>query len=156
MLLKERAWALTRLIVCLIAPEQSREARDLFKSLYSSNEELVNNAIEVLQNMGERQLVYHIIPVLENISLEQIASYGMKVFSLREKDLRVILGKYLNSSDNELKEAAIYTVCIAEIPELIAVLKKIEADVTLTGSVAATCRWAVETLKSRGITLQYS
>ncbi|HNX76455.1 MAG TPA: hypothetical protein PLM07_06450 [Candidatus Rifleibacterium sp.] len=156
MLLKERAWALTRLIVCLIAPEQNREARDLFKSLYSSNEELVNNAIEVLQNMGERQLVYHIIPILENISLDQIAAYAMKVFSLREKDLRVILGKYLNSSDNELKEAAIYTVCIAEIPELMPVLKKIESDANLAASVAATCRWAIENLKNRGITLQFS
>ncbi len=156
MLLKERAWALTRLIVCLIAPEQSREARDLFKSLYSSNEELVNNAIEVLQNMGERQLVYHIIPILENISLDQIAAYAMKVFSLREKDLRVILGKYLNSSDNELKEAAIYTVCIAEIPELMPVLKKMESDSHLAASVAGTCHWAVETLKNRGITLQFS
>jgi len=156
MLLKERAWALTRLIVCLIAPEQNREARDLFKSLYSSNEELVNNAIEVLQNMGERQLVYHIIPVLENISLEQIAAYGMKVFSLREKDMRVILGKYLNSSDNELKEAAIYTVCIAEIHELIPVLKKIESDAHLGEKVAVTCKWALETLKNRGITLQYN
>ncbi|GAB1352009.1 hypothetical protein MASR1M12_07400 [Erysipelotrichia bacterium] len=156
MLLKERAWALTRLIVCLIAPEQNREARDLFKSLYSSNEELVNNAIEVLQNMGERQLVYHIIPILENISLEQIAAYGMKVFSLREKDLRIILGKYLNSSDSELKEAAIYTVCIAEIHELIPVLKKIETDPHLSEKVAVTCRWAVETLKNRGITLQYN
>jgi hypothetical protein len=156
MLLKERAWALTRLIVCLIAPEQSREARDLFKSLYSSNEEHVSNAIEVLQNMGERQLVYHIIPILENISLEQIAAYGMKVLALREKDLRVILGKYLSSSDNELKEAAIYTVCVAGIHELIPVLKKLEQNTALSASVSATCRWAIEDLKSRGITLQFS
>lgn len=156
MLLKERAWALTRLIVCLIAPEQNREARDLFKSLYSSNEELVNNAIEVLQNMGERQLVYHIIPILENISLEQIAAYAMKVFALREKDLRIILGKYLSSSDNELKEAAIYTVCTSEIHELIPVLKKLENDPYQADSVAKTCRWAIESLKSRGITLQFN
>ncbi len=156
MLLKERAWALTRLIVCLIAPEQSREARDLFKSLYSSNEELVSNAIEVLQNMGERQLVYHIIPVLENISLDQIAAYGMKILALREKDIKVILGKYLNSSDNELKEAAVYTVCVAGIHDLIPILKKLEQEPSLPDGVSATCRWAVENLKSRGITLQFS
>ena len=155
MLLRERAWSLTRLIVCLIAPEQNREARDLFKSLYSSNEELVSNAVEVLQNMGERQLVYHIIPVLENISLENIAAYAMKAFAMREKDLRIILGKYLNSSDHELKEAAIHTVCMSEIRDLIPVLKKIEADVSLSDSVLSTCRWATETLRARGITMQY-
>lgn len=156
MLLRERAWALTRLIVCLIAPEQNREARDLFKSLYSQNEEHISNAIEVLQNMGERQMVYHIIPVLENISLEQVAAYGMKAFSLRERDLRVILGKYLNSSDLELKEAAIFTVCMSEINELIPVLKKISSDSSLTGSIAVTCRWAIENLESRGLTLQFN
>lgn len=155
MLLRERAWSLTRLIVCLIAPEQNREARDLFKSLYSTNEELVSNAVEVLQNMGERQLVYHIIPVLENISLDHIAAYAMKAFSLREKDLRVILGKYLGSSDQELKEAAIHTVCMSEIRELIPVLKKIEADSSHSPSILSTCRWANETLKARGLTMQY-
>ncbi|EKD83530.1 MAG: hypothetical protein ACD_39C00616G0001, partial [uncultured bacterium] len=153
--LRERAWSLTRLIVCLIAPEQNREARDLFKSLYSSNDELVSNAVEVLQNMGERQLVYHIIPVLENISLENVVAYAMKAFSMREKDLRIILGKYLNSSDSELKEAAIHTVCMSEIRDLIPVLKKIEADTTLSDSVLSTCRWATESLKARGITMQY-
>lgn len=155
MLLRERAWSLTRLIVCLIAPEQSREARDLFKSLYSTNEELVSNAVEVLQNMGERQLVYHIIPVLENISLENIVSYAMKAFAMREKDLRIILGKYLNSSDSELKEAAIHTVCMSEIRDLIPVLKKIQADTSLSDSVLSTCRWATSTLEARGITMQY-
>ncbi|NCB38034.1 MAG: hypothetical protein EOM80_04625 [Erysipelotrichia bacterium] len=156
MLLKERAWALTRLIVCLIAPEQNREAHDLFKSLYSSNEELVSNAIEVLQNMGERKLVHHIIPVLEDISLEQLADYAVKTFSLREKDLNVILGKYLNSTDSELKEAAVYTVCVSEIRELIPVLTKLESDPLIEDSVAQTCRWALENLKGRGITLQFS
>jgi hypothetical protein len=155
MLLRERAWSLTRLIVCLIAPEQNREARDLFKSLYSSNDELVSNAVEVLQNMGERQLVYHIIPVLENISLDNVVSYAMKAFSMREKDLRIILGKYLNSSDSELKEAAIHTVCMSEIRDLIPVLKKIEADTSASASVLSTCRWATESLKARGITMQY-
>jgi ATP/ADP translocase/HEAT repeat protein len=155
MLLRERAWSLTRLIVCLIAPEQSREARDLFKSLYSSNEELVSNAVEVLQNMGERQLVYHIIPVLENISLDSVAAYAMKAFSMREKDLRIILGKYLNSSDTELKEAAIHTVCMSEIRDLIPVLKKLAADSTLAESVLKTCEWAIDSLKARGITMQY-
>lgn len=156
MLLKERAWEMTRLIVCLIAPEQNREARDLFKSLYSQNEEHISNAIEVLQNMGERQMVYHIIPVLENISLEQVAAYGMKAFSLRERDLKVILGKYLNSGDQELKEAAIYTVCMSEINELIPVLKKMSSDPTISGSVAETCRWALKSLESRGLTLQFN
>ncbi|HQB82861.1 MAG TPA: hypothetical protein PLR50_05150, partial [Candidatus Rifleibacterium sp.] len=68
----------------------------------------------------------------------------------------IILGKYLNSSDSELKEAAIYTVCIAEIHELIPVLKKIESDAHLGEKVAVTCKWALETLKNRGITLQYN
>jgi ribosomal protein S6 len=156
MLLQERAWALTRLIVCLIAPDQSREARDLFKSLYSQNEEHISNAIEVLQNMGERQLVYHIIPVLENISLEQIAAYGIKAFSLRERELRIILGKYLNSNDSELKEAAIFTVCASEITELIPVLKKISGDPQAGDSIICTCRWALDCLENKGLTLQYN
>mgnify|MGYP000967459691 FL=1 len=79
----------------------------------------------------------------------------MKAFAMREKDLRIILGKYLNSSDNELKEAAIHTVCMSEIRDLIPVLKKIEADVSLSDSVLSTCRWATETLRARGITMQY-
>lgn len=156
MLLKERAWALTRLIVCLIAPEQNREARDLFKSLYSQNDDHISNAIEVLQNMGERQLVHHIIPILENISLEQIAAYAMKVFSLQERELRIILGKYLNSNDRELKEAAAYTVCMTEMHDLIPVLKKIENDSLIQENIKETCRWALQKLESRGITLQYS
>lgn len=154
LLLSERAWALTKMIVCLVAPEQNREARDLFKSLYSTNEELISNAIEVLQNMGERQLVYHIIPVLENISLEHIASYGMKVFSIRDREARIILGKYLSHLDTELKEAAIYTVSMVELLELVPVLKKIKSDRTQSGTLQQTCLWALDHLESRS--LQYS
>ncbi|MEW6711528.1 MAG: hypothetical protein AB1403_17025, partial [Candidatus Riflebacteria bacterium] len=152
-LLGEKAWALTKLIVCLVAPEQNREARDLFKSLYSSNEELISNAIEVLQNMGERQLVYHIIPVLENISLEHIAGYGMKVFSIRDREGRIVLGKYLSFHDLELKEAAIYTVSMIELTELLPVLKKIRSDRASDGTIHETCNWAIDRLESRG--LQY-
>lgn len=153
-LLSERAWALTKMIVCLVAPEQNREARDLFKSLYSSNEELISNAIEVLQNMGERQLVYHIIPVLENISLEHIAGYGMKVFGIRDREARIILGKYLSHLDSELKEAAVYTVSRVSLTELIPVLKKIKTDPSLDGTLQQTCLWALDHLEGRS--LQYS
>lgn len=148
-LLSEKSWALTKLIVCLVAPEQNREARDLFKSLYSSNEELISNAIEVLQNMGERQLVYHIIPVLENISLEQIAGYGMKVFQIRDREGRIVLGKYLSYNDLELKEAAIYTVCQVELTELVPVLKKIRSDRSIEGTLQQTCLWSLDRLESR-------
>jgi HEAT repeat protein/MFS family permease len=152
MLLSEKAWAYTKLIVCLVAPEQNREARDLFKSLYSSNEELISNAIEVLQNMGERQLVYHIIPVLENISLENIAGYGMKVFAIRDRVAPIILGKFLTYSDAELKEAAAYTVSCAEIYELLPVLKKIRLDTGQTGeSLRETCSWALDRLEGKGL-----
>lgn len=149
MLLSEKAWAYAKLIVCLVAPEQNREARDLFKSLYSSNEELISNAIEVLQNMGERQLVYHIIPVLENISLEHIAGYGMKVFAIRDKEARIILGKYLSCNDVELKEAAIYTVSKVEMTELIPILKKIRADKAAGTTLFETSKWALDRLESR-------
>jgi hypothetical protein len=149
MLLNEKAWALTKLIVCLVAPEQNREARDLFKSLYSSNEELISNAIEVLQNMGERQLVYHIIPVLENISLENIANYGMRVFAIRDRSAGIILGKFLSHSDIELKEAAAYTISRAEFLELIPAVKKIMLESSKEKGLYETCRWAIDRLESR-------
>lgn len=150
-LLSERAWSLTKLIVCLVAPEQNREARDLFKSLYSTNEELISNAIEVLQNMGERQLVYHIIPVLENISLEHIAGYGMKAFSIRDREGKIVLGKYLSHNDLELKEAAIYTVSRVELSEFIPVLKKIRLDRSVQQNLQETCTWALDRLESRDL-----
>ena len=155
MLFNERAWSMVKLIVCLVAPEQSREARDLFKSLYSANEEMISNAIEVLQNMGQRQMVYHIIPILENISLEQIASYGMKAFNIPVKEAKVILGKYLQGSDEEMKEAAIFTICETEIEDLVPFLNTIEKSSRSSDRLKEITHWAIQNLEKRGITFRY-
>ncbi len=151
MILTERAWAMTKLIICLVAPEQNREARDLFKSLYSSNEEMISNAIEVLQNMGERQLVYHIIPILENISLKQIANYGMEAFSIHENDAKIILGKYLSSRDRELREAAIFTICKSEIEDLVPAVRNILKASGTTDETRKLCEWTLFKLEEKGI-----
>ncbi|MGM0598258.1 MAG: hypothetical protein ACQETH_00455 [Candidatus Rifleibacteriota bacterium] len=147
MLLNEKAWALTRLIVCLVAPEQSREARDLFKSLYSTDEELISNAIEVLQNMGERQLVYHIIPILEQISLQHIAAYGFKVFGIQNKEAKIIIGKYLNHNNILFKEAAVFTAAYLGISEFIPVVKNIKMMPAVNHSLKETCEWALSRLE---------
>ncbi|MBF0543401.1 MAG: HEAT repeat domain-containing protein [Candidatus Riflebacteria bacterium] len=126
MVLDEKTKAIIRVILALVTPDRENQAaRTVFKSLYSSNEEIMGNAIEVLQSMGERTLIYNILPFLEGLSLEQIVLFGKQLFKFEEKSLKIILERHLLSKDQLLKEAAIYTIgkiCFSDLGETLKTL----------------------------------
>jgi len=146
MALRERAQALLRLVLALVAPEQNREARTVFRGLYSPNQEMMSNAIEALQTMGERTLIYHILPVLEGLPLEQISEYGRRAFGIETRTARLVIGKYLVSIDPLLKEAAIYTVGIVGLTDLTAAVKKIRQTDAAAGGIATVSDWTLARL----------
>lgn len=151
MSLNERAQGLLKLVLALVAPEESREARTVFRGLYSPNQEMMSNAIEALQSMGERTLIYHIVPVLEGLPLEQIAEYGRRTFGIEMRTARMVIGKHLVSIEKNLKEAAIYTVGINAIADLQPALKKILNADAGKSSIATVCAWSIAKLAD-GIT----
>ncbi len=134
-----------------MAPDQNQAARTLFKSLYSPNQETMSNAIEILQTMGESTLIYHLLPVLEGLSLKQIGEYGMRVFSLPRPSARQVLGRHLLCLDLELKEATIYTIGALGMTELAPAIKKIQASEGNIESVGEICRWALDQLARAGL-----
>jgi len=146
MSLNERAQGLLKLVLALVAPEESREARTVFRGLYSPNQEMMNNAIEALQSMGERTLIYHIVPVLEGLPLEQIAEYGRRAFGIEMRTARMVIGKYLVSIERNLKEAAIYTVGINGIADLQPALKKIMNSDAGQSQITNVCAWSIAKL----------
>lgn len=146
MSLNERAQGLLKLVLALVAPEESREARTVFRGLYSPNQEMMSNAIEALQSMGERTLIYHIIPVLEGLPLGQIAEYGRRTFGIEVRTARMVIGKHLVSIEKNLKEAAIYTVGINGISDLQPALRKIMSADAGQSSIASVCAWSIAKL----------
>jgi len=151
MTLRERAQGLLRLVLALVAPEQNRVARTVFRGLYSPNQEMMSNAIEALQTMGERTLIYHILPVLEGLPLDQIAEYGRRVFGIDTRKARLVIGKYIVSIDRILKEAAIYTVGIVGLSDLQPAVKKIRQSESQTPSIVAVCDWTLERISCGGM-----
>jgi len=150
-ILHDKAQALVRLILALVAPEQNQAARTLFKNLYSANQEMMSNAIEVLQMMGERTLIYHILPILEGLPLEKISEYGRRVFSLENRNPRLVLGRYLLAIDGDLKEAAIFTIGKIGMIELESALRKIRQVEGETKGIQELCEWALDHLSKGGI-----
>jgi HEAT repeat protein len=143
--LAEKANGVLRLIVGLLTPEADvSAAKTVVKNLYSTNQEVTGNAIEVLQTMGERTLIYHILPVLEGLPLAQIVAYGKRVFSVGEGTLRMVLGRYLVTLDRELKEAAIFTIGKIQMRELLPAVKKILESEGKGGFCGEVCRYALE------------
>ncbi|MBF0409515.1 MAG: HEAT repeat domain-containing protein [Candidatus Riflebacteria bacterium] len=126
MILDEKAFSIVRLILALVAPDRENQtARTVFKNLYSSNQEIMSNALEVLQSMGERTLIYHILPLLEGLSLDQVTSYGRRIFKIEDKDVSTIIKRHLLSLDKFLRDAAIYTIGKIRLLELQPVLLKL-------------------------------
>ncbi|MBF0502744.1 MAG: HEAT repeat domain-containing protein [Candidatus Riflebacteria bacterium] len=145
--LNEKAGTLLRLILGLVAPDRSGYAtRTVFKNLYSANQEMMSNAIEVLQSIGERTLIYHILPVLEGLPLEQIVAYGRRVFALEERRVRMVLGRHLLSLDKDLREAAIYTIGRIGLTELHQAVRKIGEGEGIGREARELCAWTLEHL----------
>lgn len=153
MSLNERAQGLLKLVLALVAPDESREARTVFRGLYSPNQEMMSNAIEALQTMGERTLIYHILPVLEGLPLAQIAEYGRRVFGIEIRTARMVIGKHLVSIGRGLKEAAIYTVGVNGLADLQPAVKKIMAAEAGETEIASVCEWSLAKITSSISTL---
>lgn len=151
MVLSEKVQELTRVVLALVAPEQNQAARTLFKSLYSANPESMSNAIEVLQTMGEGTLIYHLLPILEGLSFKQITDYGSRVFGIPRPDGRQVLGRHLKSLDQDIKEAAIYTVAAVGLTELTPAIRKIKETDVKTPSLQEVCDWALDQLGKAGL-----
>ncbi len=151
MVLSEKAQDLTRVVLALVAPEQNQAARTLFKSLYSANQESMSNAIEILQTMGEGTLIYHLLPILEGLSFKQIADYGSRVFGIPRPDGRQVLGRHLKSLDQNVKEAAIFTIASIGLTELVPAIRKIKETETGSASLQEICAWALDQLGKAGL-----
>ena len=151
MVLSEKSQAMMKIVLALVAPEQNQAARTLFKSLYSRNQEMMSNAIEILQGMGERTLIYHLLPVLEGLPIKQIVAYGVRVFSLPQPTARQVIGRYLLALDNDLKEAAIFTVGSLGMTELSETIKKIQQNESASSSLAEICFWSLDQLSKAGL-----
>lgn len=145
--LDEKAHSLLRVILAMVAPDRASQiARTVFKNLYSTNQEMMGQAIEVLQSMGERTLIYHILPILENLPLEQIVSYGRRAFLLEERRARMVLGRHLLSLDPELRGAAIFTIGRVGMSELATAVGKVGESEGMDHETRNLCRWALERL----------
>ena len=106
--------------------------------------ERMSNAIEILQTMGERTLIYHLLPVLEGLDLSQIQSYGQKAFLIPDRSLRSVLGKCLLSLDPDMKEAAIYTIGRIGLEELYPAVKKLGSAEGVSSTIKDLCGWAIK------------
>lgn len=147
MVLAEKAHSLLKLVLLLLAPDSDQNAaRTVFKNLYSKNQEVMSNAIEVLQNMGERTLIYHCLPVLEGLPLRQIVAYGQRAFALEKRSVRLVLGRHLVSLDKELKEAAIYTAGKIGMTELQPAIKRLTEGEKPSGALGEICQWALDNI----------
>ncbi|MFZ2959067.1 MAG: HEAT repeat domain-containing protein [Candidatus Ozemobacteraceae bacterium] len=145
--LQEKAGIVLKLILALVAPNrEGQAARTVFKNLYSANQEMMSNAIEVLQSMGERTLIYHILPVLEGLPLEEIAKYGRRAFALEERRARTVLGRHLLSLDRDLRDAAIYTIGRIGLSELRQAVRKVGEGEGTDKEGRELCSWTLERL----------
>ncbi|HNV72124.1 MAG TPA: HEAT repeat domain-containing protein, partial [Candidatus Ozemobacteraceae bacterium] len=148
--LDEKARMLLKLVLAHVAPDQrSSEARQVFKNLYSANQEMMSNAIEVLQSMGERTLIFHILPILEGLPLDQIASYGTRIFRLESRNVQMVIGRYLLSLDPHLKEASVYTIGRLRLTELEPAVRKIQNSEKLSPELVHLIDWAIDQMTVR-------
>jgi len=145
LVLAEKAKALLKLILTLLAPNSENfAARRVFRNLHSDNKEMLSNAIEVLENIGERAMIYHILPILEDLPLPQIVNYGNRAFHIESRNARLVLGRYLVSLDTHLRQAAIYTVGKIKMEEFTQTVKKIKENEVNDKALSELCSWALE------------
>jgi len=85
------------------------------------------------------------------LPIKQIVAYGVRVFSLPQPTARQVIGRYLLALDNDLKEAAIFTVGSLGMTELSETIKKIQQNESASSSLAEICFWSLDQLSKAGL-----